>query len=40
MKLEESNFKRLLESSGYSPKATDRLWEWFDPSEKKGVASF
>jgi hypothetical protein len=33
-------FKRLLVDSGYSEKATEELWKWYDYSEKKGIASF
>jgi len=36
----ELNFKHLLFSAGCSEKATDELWKWYDPSKKKGVASF
>jgi len=30
----------LLYSSGYSEKVAEELWKWYDPSKKKGVASF
>jgi hypothetical protein len=40
LKKTESDFKRMLEDFGSSPKAADELWKWYDSSEKKGVASF
>jgi hypothetical protein len=36
----ELGFKSLLFSKGYTGKAVEELWKWFDSSEKKGVASF
>jgi len=30
----------LLQGAGYSKKMAAELWKWYDPSEKKGVASF
>jgi predicted Ser/Thr protein kinase len=36
----EFAFKRLLIDSGYSEKAANELWKWYDPTNKKGVASF
>ena len=36
----EQKFKRLLVDSGYSEKAAQELYKWYDYSEKKGVASF
>jgi hypothetical protein len=33
-------FKQLILSHGYSEKAAEELWKWYDFSEKKGVASF
>jgi hypothetical protein len=33
-------FKNLLYSAGCSEKTADVLWEWYDPTNKKGVASF
>jgi hypothetical protein len=33
-------FDVLLKQRGYSEKAIDKLWKWYDYSEKKGVASF
>jgi hypothetical protein len=40
MEKTERRFKRLLIDSGYSEKAAEELWKWYDSSEKKGVASF
>jgi len=40
IKKKELKFKHLLFSAGCSEKAADELWKWYDPSEKKGVASF
>jgi hypothetical protein len=34
------SFKDLITRRGYSEKAADELWKWYDFSEKKGVASF
>jgi len=36
----ETNFKDLLSDAGFSEKAADELWKWYDPSKKKGAASF
>jgi hypothetical protein len=36
----EHGFKDLLASRGYTGKVAEELWKWFDPSNKKGVASF
>ena len=36
----EKEFKRILEGSEVSKKAASELWKWYDPTEKKGVASF
>lgn len=36
----EFTFKHLIVNSGSSEKAADELWKWYDPSEKRGVASF
>jgi hypothetical protein len=33
-------FKNLLLQRGYQEEVADALWEWYDSSEKKGVASF
>ena len=33
-------FKELLKERGYSIEAIDKMWKWYDYSEKKGVASF
>jgi hypothetical protein len=33
-------FKRLLVSSGYSEKAVNELWKWYNPANKKGLASY
>ena len=40
IKKTELNFKQLLFSAGCSEKAANELWKWYDPSKKKGVASF
>jgi predicted Ser/Thr protein kinase len=32
--------RRMLNERGYSAKAADELWKWYDFSKKKGVASF
>jgi hypothetical protein len=32
--------RKLLNDRGYSEKAADELWKWYDFSQKKGVASF
>jgi hypothetical protein len=32
--------RKLLNELGYSEKAADELWKWYDFSKKKGVASF
>jgi hypothetical protein len=34
------SFRRLLKNNGYSDEAIDELWKWYDPSEKKGAASY
>jgi len=36
----ELNFKHVLSCAGCSEKAADEIWKWYDPSDKKGVASF
>ena len=36
----KSAFKDLLVNSGYGEKLADLLWEWYDFTDKKGVASF
>jgi len=36
----EHGFKQLILNSGYSPKAAEELWKWYDSSAMKGVASF
>jgi hypothetical protein len=33
-------FMKLLRSHGYSEKVAEELWQWYDFSEKKRVASF
>ena len=33
-------FRDLIIKRGYSERAVDELWKWYDFSEKKGVASF
>lgn len=39
-KKEAQSFKRLVTGSGFSHGAADELWKWYNPSGKKGVASF
>ncbi len=36
----KNSFKLLLQQMGYSEKAIQKLWTWYDYSERKGVASF
>jgi hypothetical protein len=36
----KKSFSVLLKQQGYSATAIEKLWKWYDPSEKKGVASF
>ena len=36
----KKTFDNLLQQRGYSSKAIDKLWKWYDYSERKGVASF
>jgi len=33
-------FNILLKQRGYSEKAIEKLWKWYDYSEKKGAASY
>ena len=33
-------FRNLMKTKGYSEKTTEKMWKWYDYSEKKGVASF
>jgi len=33
------HFKQLLTNHGYTTKTADELWNWYDPTEKKGAAS-
>jgi hypothetical protein len=44
VKNKESNqnkiFKTTLKNNGYSKKAIEELYKWYDSSEKKGVASY
>jgi hypothetical protein len=40
MKKVKSSFKIMLEKRGYSMEAIKKLWEWYDFSELRGVASF
>jgi hypothetical protein len=35
-----SSFRLMLKNKGYSEKAIEQLWKWYDYSEKKGVASY
>ena len=39
-KIAKLGFRNLIIKRGYSEKAADELWKWYDFSEKKGVASF
>jgi len=34
------NFCKLLKDQGYTKEAIEKMWKWYDYSEKKGVASF
>ena len=34
------SFRVLLKRYGYSDKLIEELWKWYDPSERKGVASY
>jgi hypothetical protein len=36
----KNSFNVLLKQRGYSEKAIEKLWKWYDYSEKKGVASY
>jgi len=36
----DPSFKQMLKNKGYSEEAIEKLWKWYDFSEKKGVASF
>ena len=36
----KQNFKSQLAASGYSDNFAEVLWTWYDPTNKKGVASF
>jgi len=33
-------FNQMLKERGYSQEAIEKMWKWYDFSEKKGVASF
>jgi hypothetical protein len=33
-------FSQMLTERGYSAKAIEGIWKWYDSSEKKGIASF
>jgi hypothetical protein len=33
-------FSQMLNEKGYSTKAIEEMWKWYDYSEKKGTASF
>jgi len=35
-----ASLKSQLRKEGYSDRMIEELWKWYDPSEKKGVASF
>ena len=34
------SFRQMLKNKGYSEEAIEKLWKWYDFSEKKGVTSF
>jgi len=36
----KKSFSELLKQRGYSEKAIEELWKWYDYSKKKGVASY
>ena len=33
-------FRAQLQEQGYSDEMIEEIWKWYDPSEKKGVASY
>ena len=35
-----AKLKTKLQKQGYSERMIEELWKWYDPSQKKGVASF
>jgi hypothetical protein len=35
-----ARLKAKLEKQGYSEEMIEELWKWYDPSVKKGVASY
>jgi len=35
-----SAFRTLLKQYGYSEEAIKEIWKWYNPSERKGTASF
>ena len=39
MKISE-DFSKMLKKRGYSTDVIEKMWKWYDNSEKKGVASF
>ena len=39
MKISE-DFSKMLKKRGYSTDVIEKMWKWYDSSEKKGVASF
>jgi hypothetical protein len=34
------DFKKQMKVKGFSERAIEEMWKWYDHSEKKGVASF
>lgn len=34
------NFNQMLKEIGYSTKAIEQVWKWYDCSEKKGAANY
>jgi hypothetical protein len=35
-----AKLRAMLQKQGYSERMIKELWKWYDPSEKKGVASY
>jgi hypothetical protein len=36
----KKSFIMLMKQQGYSDEAIEKLWKWYDYSERKGVASY
>lgn len=37
---QKRNFKSMLKKKGFSKKAVEELFKWYDFNEKQGVASY